>query len=140
MTYFDDKGNIRAELLNEEAQHYAKSFVPLRFNPKKNREEPTKDAIKNSQLRKFFGDFKSLQRQFEQKQGDKGENFLAVKPMVKMANAKVAYAKARGVVPEVFAKWLKEHVVAIESAKDFGAFMYHFEAIIGFCYERNPRD
>jgi CRISPR-associated protein Csm2 len=143
MTYYDDKGNIRAELLTDEAQKQAEAFVPLRFDPKKKREEPTRDAIKNSQLRKFFGEFKNLQRQLEQKRGDeekREEIFLSLKPMVKMANAKVAYAKARGVVPESFAQWLKKNVTAVDTAKDFTAFMYHFEAIVGFCYERNPRD
>lgn len=140
MAYFDEKGNIRAELLNEEAREFAKSFVPLRFNRRKNKEEPTDDAIKNSQLRRFFGEFKSLQRQLEQRQGDQEEKFLSIRPLIKMANAKVAYAKARKVVPDAFAGWLKEHVLSIETAKDFGAFMYHFEAIIGFCYERNPKD
>lgn len=134
MNYFDDKGNIRSELLNEEARRYAESFVPL-FKGR-----PSRDAIKNSQLRRFFGEFKNLQRQLEQKRGDVEEAFLSIKPMVKMANAKVAYAKARNVVPDAFEKWLQGHVQAIDTAKDFSAFMYHFEAIIGFCYALNPKD
>lgn len=136
MSYFDETGkNIRPELLDQEARKAAEDFVPLAPNGM-----PKKNAIKSSQLRRFFNDFKSLERRFDQLRGDPEESFRAVKPMVKMANAKVEYAKARGVVPDGFLQWLQKHVTTIETAKDFKAFLLHFEAVVGFCYGRNLKD
>jgi CRISPR-associated protein Csm2 len=134
MTYFDEKGNIRSELLDQEARQSAAEFVPRPGN------RNARENVKNSQLRRFFGEFKGLKNKFDQQQGSRDDNFLAVKPLVKMVNAKVAYAEARGVVTVAFKNWLQRNVGLIESAKDFDAFLLHFEAVIGFCYELNPRD
>jgi len=129
MSYFDDTGkHIRPELLNEEARQAADQFVR------------TKDSIKNSQLRRFFNEFKSLERKLIQTQVDQEEAFQSIKPQVKMANAKVVYARARKVVPDAFVVWLQKNVQAIDTAKDFKAFLLHFEAVVGFCYGLNPKD
>ncbi len=129
MSYFDDTGkHIRPELLNEEARQAADQFVR------------TKDSIKNSQLRRFFNEFKSLERKLIQTQVDQEEAFQSIKPLVKMANAKVVYARARKVVPDAFVVWLQKNVQAIDTAKDFKAFLLHFEAVVGFCYGLNPKD
>lgn len=138
MTYFDDSGNhIRPELLNEEAQRAAREFIQI--NPRNNRPDD-RNSIKNSQLRRFFNEFKGLERKLDQQQGDKDEAFKSVKPLIKMANAKVEYAKARKVVPDAFVKWLQGHVQAVETVADFKAFLLHFEAVVGFCYGLNPKD
>lgn len=135
MTYFDSTGeNIRSELLNEEAQQAAELFIELNQHGK-----PTGDSIKSSQLRRFFNEFKGLERQLAQRGGDE-ESFKSIKPLVKMANAKVVYAKARKVVPQSFVDWLQKHVQAIDTARDFKAFLLHFEAVVGFCYGRNLKD
>jgi CRISPR-associated protein Csm2 len=137
MTYFDESGeNIRPELLNEEARSAAEKFIVIGRNGK----PQEADSIKNSQLRRFFNEFKSLERRLDQLPGDPEVEFLRVKPMVKMANAKVEYAKARKVVPQTSVKWLQGHVKAIDTAKDFKAFLLHFEAVVGFCYGLNPKD
>lgn len=129
MSYFDDTGkHIRPELLNEEARQAADQFVR------------TKDSIKNSQLRRFFNEFKSLERKLIQTQVDQEEAFQSIKPLVKMANAKVVYARARKVVPDAFVVWLQKNVQAIDTAKDFKAFLLHFEAVVGFCYGLNSKD
>ncbi len=136
MSYFDETGkNIRPELLDQEAREAAESFVPQLPNGK-----PEKNAIKSSQLRRFFNEFRGLERRFDQLRADPEESFRSIKPMVKMANAKVEYAKARGVVPPAFVKWLHKHIAAIETAQDFKAFLLHFEAVVGFCYGRNLSD
>lgn len=136
MSYFDDSGeNIRPELLNEEALQAAKRFVPQSSDGK-----PDRNAIKSSQLRRFFNEFKSLERKLAQGKEDQEEAFRGVKPLVKMANAKVVYAKARKVVPQAFVDWLQKHVQDIETARDFNAFLLHFEAVVGFCYGRNLKD
>lgn len=136
MSYFDATGeHIRPELLNEEAQQAANQFVPTHGGRPNQR-----DSIKNSQLRRFFNEFKNLERQLHNTQGDVEEAFKGIKPLVKMANAKVEYAKARSVVPPAFVDWLKKNVLAIETARDFEAFLLHFEAVVGFCYGLNPKD
>ena len=138
MSYFDDSGkNIRPELLNEEAQAAANQFVVKRRD---GRGIADRDSIKNSQLRRFFSEFKGLERRLNQQSGDPEEAFKSIKPMVKMANAKVEYAKARRVVPQAFVTWLQDHVRSIETARDFNAFLLHFEAVVGFCYGLNPKD
>jgi len=134
MTYYEGK-HIRSELLNEEARKAAELFVVLNHTGK-----PTNDSIKSSQLRRFFNEFKSLERQLDQRQGDVEESFKSVKPLVKMANAKVVYAQARKVVPQAFVDWLQKHVQAIDTARDFKAFLLHFEAVVRFCYGRNLKD
>lgn len=136
MTYYDSTGkHIRSELLNEEARKAAETFIQ-----KYNGRVDDRNSIKNSQLRKFFNEFKSLERQLNQQQGDVEESFKSVKPLVKMANAKVVYAQARKVVPQAFVDWLQKHVQAIDNARDFKAFLLHFEAVVGFCYGINPKD
>ena len=138
MSYFDDTGkNIRPELLNEEAKQAAETFVVKRRD---GRGIDERDSIKNSQLRRFFNEFKGLERRLLQHAGDQEEAFKGIKPMVKMANAKVAYAQARKVVPPTFVTWLQNHVRSIETASDFKAFLLHFEAVVGFCYGLNPKD
>jgi len=138
MSYFDETGkNIRSELLNEEAQAAASRFVVKRRDGRGIFE---KESIKNSQLRRFFNEFKGLERKLDQSQSDPEEAFRSIKPMVKMANAKVVYAHARNVVPQNFVSWLQDHVKAIDTAQDFKAFLLHFEAVVGFCYGLNPRD
>ncbi|WP_054030902.1 type III-A CRISPR-associated protein Csm2 [Desulfatitalea tepidiphila] len=136
MSYFDSTGkHIRPELLDEEAQQVASRFVQTRDGRPNER-----DSIKNSQLRRFFNEFKTLERQLHSTQGNEEEAFKSIKPLVKMTHAKVEYAKARRVVPQAFVDWLKNNVLAIETAKDFKAFLLHFEAVVGFCYGLNPKD
>jgi CRISPR-associated protein Csm2 len=136
MSYFDATGkHIRPELLNEEAQQAAERFVQLQGDRVNER-----DSIKSSQLRRFFNEFKNLERQLIQAQGNQEEAFQNIKPLVKMTNAKVVYAHARKVVPSAFVSWLQNNVQLIETAKDFKAFLLHFEAVVGFCYGRNLKD
>lgn len=137
MTFFDESGeNIRPELLDQEAKNAAKSFVVQ--HPKGGIDD--RNSIKSSQLRRFFNEFKALERRLDQLPGTPEEAFPRVKPMVKMANAKVEYARARKVVPPAFVDWLQKHVKAIDTAKDFKAFLLHFEAVVGFCYGLNLKD
>ncbi len=139
--YFDDKGNLKPEWVTDEAKNVAKSFYVKYFNKKKNKEDiDEKKSLKNAQLRKFYGEFKSLEAELNQAGDTAEERFLSVLPRIKMAAAKVTYAKARGVVPESFVNWMKQHVAQINSLEDFKAFLLHFEAVVGFCYGENPKD
>lgn len=135
--YHDDKGNLKPEWVTEKAEKAAASFYII--NPRTNRVDDRK-SLKNSQLRKFYGDFKGLESEVNQAGDSSEERFLAVLPRIKMAAAKVTYAKARGVVPENFVSWMKEHTAQINSPEDFCAFLLHFEAVVGFCYGIHSKD
>jgi CRISPR-associated protein Csm2 len=139
--YHDEKGNIKPEWVVQEAEEAAKKFFVMRFNRYKNAEEadPNK-SIKNSQLRKFYGEFKKLEAEVNQAGDSADERFLSVLPRIKIAAAKVTYAKARGVVPETFVTWMTTHCGQINSLEDFKAFLLHFEAVVGYCYGINPKD
>ncbi len=132
--YFDDQGNIRKELLGEESEKAAKSLVVLRHDGKRD----DRGSINSAQLRRFYGDLKGLEKKLEFKKNDTSQTdpFLAILPLVKMVKSKVAYASnpKNPKVPPAFADWLKKHVDAIETERDFNAFMLHFEAVVGFCY------
>ena len=46
--------------------------------------------------------------------------------------SKVAYAKNRGLVTDLYEQFIVKNVKAIETTADFYAFMKHFEAIVAF--------
>lgn len=120
--YYDDQGNLRPELVDNEAREAAESFVQGQ-------------KIKSAQLRRFYGDFKALERKLESRRNQAGSTaFLGILPLVKMTKSKVEYAKHRKTVPESFVKWINKHVDSINSEQDFTAFLLHFEAVVGFCY------
>jgi CRISPR-associated protein Csm2 len=128
MSYFDGE-NIRKELLSSEAEGAAKQFVAGSGSVEK--------PITTAQLRKFYNEFKGLEKklQFRAKTPDLEETaFKGVLPLVKMVKSKVAYASGGNKVPRSFADWLNQHVESINSAREFKAFLLHFEAVVGFCY------
>lgn len=133
-TYFDDKGNIRKELLGKESEKVAREFVVFLPNGKRD----DRNSLNSAQLRRFYGDMKNLERklEFRQQSENEADSFPAILPLVKMVKSKVAYASnpRNAKVPPAFAEWLKKHIDAIETAEDFKAFMLHFEAVVGYCY------
>jgi CRISPR-associated protein Csm2 len=136
--YFDEGEYIRAELLDEEAKKMAESFVVYRRDRdgsirRDNRGRPmTIDAqtLSSAQLRRFFGDFKQLAKKVEK------QDFEKIKPLIKMVKSKASYAANPGnpKIPEQFKNFLMENVDAINTKKEFEAFMLHFEAVVGFFY------
>lgn len=135
--YHDDKGNIKPEWVTAAAENAAQSFYQT--NQRTNRLDE-KNSLKNAQLRKFYGEFKRLEAEVVQSGNQAEERFLSVLPRIKMAAAKVTYAKARGVVPDSFVRWMKQHTGEINSLADFRAFLLHFEAVVGFCYGIHAKD
>lgn len=108
--------------VDKKAREAAESFFLDRRNP-----------IKSSQLRRFYGDVKSLERQWLVRGGDEAA-FAVILPMIKLLKAKSAYAFQRKVVPQSFRDWLWSHVDSIRESRDFKAFLLHFEAVVGFSY------
>lgn len=130
MSYFDEKGVIRSDLLEKEASKQANEFVVYRKNYRGMKEVDDKKTLSSAQLRKFFNEF----RQLEKKVGIEG--FDKVKPLIKMVKSKAAYASNRSnsKFTASFKNFLITNLDHIEEEKDFQAFMLHFEAVVGFFY------
>ncbi len=129
--YFDKDGNIRAELLDGEAKKIAESFIRrIPDNRRGGTRVDQRQSLTAAQLRRFYGDFKQLQKKAS------AQGFGKVRPLIKMAKSKAAYAANPGnpKIPETFRKFITDNVDAIHEEKDFDAFMLHFEAVVGFFY------
>ncbi len=133
-TYRDNEGNIRPELLDQEAREIANSFVRMKefFNQKtKKKEKKTEQLLSSAQLRKFFGEFRQLEKKITAK------GFDPAKPLIKMVKSKAEYAanpSKSGRIPKEFKQFIINNVNNIETQEDFTAFMLHFEAVVGFFY------
>lgn len=131
MTDFD------ISLVTEKAQKLARDFVGVDEDNK----VITNNKITSAQLRKFYNEFKGLERKYQTKilsrtpsETARDEIFISILPQIKIMKAKVSYARNRKLVPEVFEDWMKKSVDNINSAKQFEDFLLHFEAIVGFAY------
>ncbi|WP_165067791.1 type III-A CRISPR-associated protein Csm2 [Desulfovibrio sp. ZJ200] len=118
--YYKDKAKqeLNPVWVDSRAEETARSFT----------ERP---EIKTSQLRRFYADVKSLERQLLDAR-DEQAAFCRILPMIKLLKAKSEYALKRKVVPESFKTWLWKNVDSIEDVCDFKAFLLHFEAVVGF--------
>lgn len=125
VTYYLNDTAIDPVWMDKKAQDTAKSFFE------------TKPLLAASQLRKFYGDVKTLERQWRSCGGDEAA-FDGILPLIKLLKAKVTYACKRKVVPVTFQSWLCEHVDSVKRPKDFKAFVLHFEAVVGFSYGFAP--
>ncbi|MFK5926408.1 MAG: type III-A CRISPR-associated protein Csm2 [Desulfuromusa sp.] len=131
--YYDDAGNLRAGLLDIDAQRDAESFVRVRDK---------RDKLNANQLRRFYNECKNLEKRFSfAKQNQTGEvgtgaAFLQVLPLIKMLKAKVSYAAnpSNPKIPRTFSSWLNTSIDGIDNEKDFEAFLLSFEAVVGYCY------
>ncbi len=95
-------------------------------------------GINYTQLRKFYGDVKALERQWRAGGGSEA-TFASVLPLFRLLKAKSDYAQKRRVVPRTFRDWLWEHVDSVKKARDFEVFLLHFEAVVGFAYDGSSR-
>ena len=131
MGYFDKNGVIRSDLLEKQASEQAEKFIKFYENRRTGRKSvDNKGSLSSAQLRKFFNEF----RQLEKKVGIEG--FDKVKPLIKMVKSKAAYASnpSNPKIPRSFKNFLNTNLDRIEREKDFQAFMLHFEAVVGFFY------
>lgn len=121
--YYRDLENeiIREEFLDRKAQELAESFSKRESHPVK------REALSQTQLRRFFNDLRNLEKRVNQ------SSFERVKPLIKMVKSKVAYSREK--IPSTFENFMNETISAIQTEKDFRAFMLHFEAVVGFSKE-----
>lgn len=121
--YYLNEKAINPVWMDQKAQEAAHSFFKPYDQPK----------LAASQLRKFYNDVKAMERQWRNSGGDE-EAFALILPLFKLLKAKSHYALKRKVIPAAFRNWLCEHVDSVNSARDFRAFLLHFEAVVGFSY------
>lgn len=121
--YWDNKGNIREELLTTEAEEVAKSFKEGRLT--------------NSQLRAFFNEIKGLSNRIDGKK----ENWAKVYPMVLMIKSKVEYRSSKDPKMASLKHFLKRSVAYIQREnrankgyEAFETFVIFFETVVGYSY------
>lgn len=132
LNYYTNDGHIDPIWVDSKAKEIAEKFANKeKMNRTGYGSGPKPIEMKSSQIRKFYADVKSLERQWLAA-SDKEAAFARILPMIKLLKAKSDYAFARKVVPESFRDWLWEHIDSIKTDKDFNAFLLHFEAVVGF--------
>jgi len=127
--YHDEKGNIRKELLNEDAEERARELIVKRYDRRRQQEVvDERNSVSSTQLRRFYNEFKGLEKRVNAK------GFESVLPLIKMVRSRAFYASNGNKIPRSFKDFLVKNVEAIDEEKDFEAFLLHFEAVVGFCY------
>ena len=128
--FFKDKANgkMHETLLDEDARSEMKKFVVL-FEKNGRKMANKYKSISPTQLRRFFNEFRSLEKKVTL---DDAGAFERTLPLIKMVKSKVAYS---GNSPPGFKQFLETNINAIQDEQDFKAFMLHFEAVVGFCGE-----
>lgn len=106
-----------AELFNGEAEKVAKQLA-----------QASGQQNKSTQIRRFYDELVGWQERID---GD-DVKFKQFEAFIKMLNAKVAYAKGRGLVDAVFETWFRDCIKTTTSAKALDHFRLHFEAVLGF--------
>lgn len=122
--FTDSKGNLREELITDEALDIAKYFK--------------KDNLSNSQLRAFFNEIKAINNRLNNDES----NFEKVYPMILMIKSKIEYRASKDSKKmESFKQFLTEGVKYIQDqnkkGKGYEAFVnfaIFFEAVVGYSY------
>lgn len=124
--FTDKNGNIREELLTNEAYSIAQYLIKG-------------DGLSNSQLRAFFNEIKAINNRLD----DKKENFEKIYYMILMIKSKIEYKASTkdGKKLNGFKDFLTEAVEYIRKENKTGKgyeafknFVIFFETIVGYCY------
>ena len=83
---------------------------------------------KSTQIRRFYDEVVGWQERI----GGDDTKFKQYEAFIRMLNAKVAYAKGRGLVGDEFERWFRECIKSTTNAKALDHFRLHFEAVLGF--------
>ncbi len=118
LVFFKD-GAMPPDLLSKQAEDWAKKIGT---------------NMTSSQLRKFYGDVKTLERKVLTSTEDQFKQHIA---LVGMLKAKVAYASnpKKAKIPRDFKDFIDQSVDAIENDRTkFLNFCKFFEAVVGYLY------
>lgn len=136
----NDKKIIKESFLTKKAEEWAEKCINPNLPADRNQKNP---KLTSAQLRKFHAEAKELEERIK-KLKNPDEDFLTIRPLIKMLKSKVAYAcpsngKDRK-VPEEFRKFIEEMVDNIHDWKDFRAFSLCFESVVGYFYGLGGRE
>lgn len=97
-----------------------------------------KDANKPAQVRRFYDEL----CMWEQKARDT-QTFEKLLPLIKMMNAKVAYARGRELVDDKFVAWFSACMAQVQDSSEVGLSTFRnfrtlFEAFLGFFKQIRP--
>ncbi|MBP6290564.1 MAG: type III-A CRISPR-associated protein Csm2 [Spirochaetes bacterium] len=94
--------------------------------------------VDKNQIRKFYDDFKLIERKITENQQATNEWFKKeILPHIKFVKSKIAYSAGRksgnkSLVSIEFKKYMDEQINLIENILDFKHFMMHYQAIIAY--------
>jgi len=117
MKFYDEKNETKVELFDTNAEKIADFFSKAR-----------KEVNSYTQLRRFYDEVVDLHERIE----ENPSLFTQLLPLIRMLNAKTAYAKGRNKVDDNFVLFVKESLSQVKTAKDFTVFKTLFEAVMGF--------
>lgn len=115
---FNDKDKL-GRLFQEDAEKQA-----LEFPEKKSHGNLTK-----SQIRRFFGEVKSLQLKYR-----RHRDWSKIEPPFRMLVAKARYARSRRNIPEVFEEFIEKNNKKVTNGDEFERFSTYFEAVLAYSY------
>jgi CRISPR-associated protein Csm2 len=120
MTFWKDKKNemVNSDLFSTYAEDLAKKIA----------DEGSKTCNKRSQIRKFYDEV----LRFDTLVKKEPSAFEKLLPYLKMLNAKVAYAKGRGLISDGFKGFVSSALGQINDKDDFDVFVNLFEAFMGY--------
>lgn len=123
------KGILQVELFSAMAENAAKKIAQSKdiILDKRNKETFV-NAPSFTQLRKFYNEVLCYKTKIEANEGD----FDKYLPYVRMINAKLTYANAKGNITKDCLNFFKARINEIFDIKDFYAFADFFEAFIAF--------
>ncbi len=103
-------------------------------------ESKAKEFIKidKNQIRKFYDDFKLIERKLDENQNANNDWFKKeILPHIKFVKSKIAYSAGRKsangyLVTPVFKEYMDKQISAINTISDFKVFLMHYQAIIAY--------
>lgn len=137
--------NPGVELFDQVAKGLAEELAkPQRLRERRHRGErrweviEEREANKPAQVRRFYDEL----CMWEQKAKDT-PTFGKLLPLIKMMNAKVAYAHGRDLVDDKFVTWFSTCLAQVKDASDTGLTTFRnfrtlFEAFLGFYKQVRP--
>ncbi len=96
------------------------------------------NRIDKNQIRKFYDDFKLIEKKIDENQDASEEWFKnEILPHIKFVKSKIAYSAGRKsgnkfLVTRGFKEYMENQIDLIQSMSDFKTFLLHYQAIIAY--------
>lgn len=135
--YFDGKGHLRREVFIEWPEHITDALTDFSAKPK---------ASKNS-LRAFYSMLRMAKTQFDAQRGDPDKAWGDAKTQLYKLRVAAEYQLTRKVISPLCHKFLFQNIDKVleqgktpeDFARNFNAFVEHFQAVIAYLPEKAER-